>query len=110
MFTIFLGGISIHVSQALVSHFLGIDMVWGATSKEAERVNFGEEITRIFVRFKGTFVFCFGLTAMVICGVYVFPDQWKITSFWSIYPVGTVIVSHFCLPVFLNPALMMFTW
>ena len=39
---VFLGGVSLHVSQALVSHMAGREMVWGATSKEGR----GRELLR----------------------------------------------------------------
>lgn len=108
--TIFLGGLSMHVSQALLSHFFEIDMVWGATSKEAENVNFMDELPRLLGRFKWTFIFCILTSAvMIACALYV-PWNWRIDTFVAIYPLGTVVVSHFMLPVVLNPALMMFTW
>ncbi|KAK4458722.1 glucans biosynthesis glucosyltransferase H [Cladorrhinum samala] len=110
MFTIFLGGISIHLSQAILSHFFEIDMVWGATAKELEKVNFGSEIVQIIRRFKFTFVFCFACTALMICGSAVFPIQWQIHQLYSIYPLASTVICHFALPVLLNPALMMFTW
>ncbi|KAJ9653900.1 hypothetical protein H2201_009082, partial [Coniosporium apollinis] len=50
---LFLGGISLHVSQALLSHMFGIDMNWGATAKEVENISFFEEIPRVLNRFKG---------------------------------------------------------
>lgn len=110
MFTIFLGGISLHVSQAILSHFFEIDMNWGATAKEAQDVHFGEEFVRILKSFKFTFVYCFGCTALMICGYYVFPWDWQVRELFSIYPLAAVVISHFCLPVLLNPALMLFTW
>ncbi|KAK0635786.1 glycosyl transferase family group 2-domain-containing protein [Bombardia bombarda] len=110
MFTIFLGGISLHVSQAILSHFFEIDMAWGATAKEIEEVHFGQEIVRILRTFKWTFVYCFSCSALMVAGIYAFPHDWTIDKFFSIYPLATVVVSHFCLPVMLNPALMMFTW
>ncbi|KAK3377889.1 glycosyl transferase family group 2-domain-containing protein [Podospora didyma] len=110
MFTIFLGGISLHVSQAILCHFFEIDMVWGATAKEIEEVHFGEEIIRILKSFKFTFIYCFACTALMVCGVYYFPYNWRIDQFFSLYPLAAVVASHFALPVLLNPALMMFTW
>ncbi|TDZ51795.1 Glucans biosynthesis glucosyltransferase H [Colletotrichum trifolii] len=110
IFFIFLGGISLHVSKALACHFFEIDIQWGATAKEVETCNFLEEIPKLFKSFAGTFVFCFGLTALIICGYYVFPVQWQIRTFATIYPLCATIVSHFALPVLLNPALMKFTF
>lgn len=110
MFTIFLGGISVHISQAILCHLFEINMAWGATAKEVEQVHFGEEVIRILRRFKFTFIYCIVCTAVMICGVYAFPYEWRITFFFSIYPLAIVVISHFALPVLLNPALMMFTW
>lgn len=110
MFTIFLGGIQLHVSQALLSHFLGIEMNWGATAKEIEDINFVEEIPRLLKRFKGTFIFVFLMTALMVCGAFAFPYQWRINDFAAIWPLGSCTVSHFLLPVVLNPALMVFAW
>ncbi|KAI0164495.1 glycosyl transferase family group 2-domain-containing protein [Hypoxylon sp. FL1284] len=110
LMTIFLGGLSLHVSQALVSHFLGIDMAWGATSKEYEEVNFLEEVPRLLRRFKGTFLWCALMTALLICGVYAFPVEWRIVHLASIWPLAWIVGCHFLLPVVLNPALMVFAW
>jgi hypothetical protein len=50
------------------------------------------------------------MTALMICGYFVFPRDWRITDFVSIYPLAAVTASHFALPVLLNPALMKFTF
>jgi len=110
LMSIFLGGVSLHVSQALLSHMFGIDMTWGATSKEAENVTFFEEIPRVITRFKGTFLMCFTLTALMIVMVYAVPYFWRIDIFIAVFPLSTVVVSHFMLPIALNPNLMLFTW
>src|SRR5687768_14021496 len=106
LMTIFLGGVSLHISQALVCHFLSIDMSWGATAKEHEDVDFLEEMPRLFKKFKWTFLLCFLLTALMICGVYVFPPLWKIEAASSIFPLALVVFNHFALPIILHPALM----
>ncbi|KAK1598568.1 glycosyl transferase family group 2-domain-containing protein [Colletotrichum navitas] len=110
IFTIFLGGISLHVSKALLCHFFEINIQWGATSKEVERCNFMEEIPKIIKSFAGTFIYTFAGTALIVCGIYVFPPLWQINTFATLYPVGVSVVSHFALPVLLNPALMKFTF
>ncbi|KAI1751675.1 glycosyl transferase family group 2-domain-containing protein [Xylaria castorea] len=108
--SIFLGGLSLHVSQAILCHFFSIDMTWGATAKEIEEVNFLDEIPRLIKRFKGTFVFCFGAVGLIIAGIYGFPAEWRITYFASIFPLAWLVACHFLLPVVLNPALMVFAW
>ena len=110
LLVIFLGGISLHVSQALVSHMVGYDMSWGATAKEVENVSFFEEIPRVIKRFKFTFIFCIVMTAGMVLLATVVPYQWRITFFTPIWPLACVIVSHFLLPIMLNPNLMLFTW
>jgi hypothetical protein len=107
--SIFLGGISLHVSQSLLCHFFEIDMTWGATAKEAEAVLFFEELPRLLRRFKFTFCFCLGsAAAMVVCASTDAP--WRIRDFVAIFPLCTVVVSHFLLPIALNPALMTFSF
>ncbi|KAI1462789.1 glycosyl transferase family group 2-domain-containing protein [Annulohypoxylon moriforme] len=110
LMTIFLGGLSLHVSQALLSHFFSIDMTWGATAKEYEEVNFLEEIPRLIRRFKGTFLWCAAMTALLVCGAFAFPIEWRIKHLASIWPLAWIVGCHFLLPVALNPALMVFAW
>lgn len=107
---IFLGGVSLHVSQALLSHLFSVDMTWGATSKEAENTTFFQEIPRVLRQFRGTFVFVFGSAIMMALLATIAPPFWRITDFVAIYPLSTVIAGHIMLPILLNPGLMMFTW
>jgi len=108
---VFLGGVSLHISQALVSHLLGIDMTWGATAKEVEDVGFFEEIPRVLKRFKWTFIFCIvSAVAMMLLGLGPVPPLWRIGFFTAVWPMAVVIVCHFLLPIVLNPNLMLFTW
>ncbi|KAI5236437.1 hypothetical protein E4T43_08620 [Aureobasidium subglaciale] len=110
MLTCFLGGLSLHLSQALLSHFFGIDMNWGATSKEAEDTTFFEEVGKVIKNFKYTFAACFIMAAgMVVCSVAL-PWNWQIHQFFAIWPLATVVVSHFLTPIVLNPQLIRFTW
>jgi hypothetical protein len=66
LLTIFLGGLSIHVFQAIVCHMLSIDMSWGATAKEATRTSFFAEIPTILKKFKFTFIFCFTMVSTLL--------------------------------------------
>lgn len=47
MLAIFLGGLSLHLSMALLAHAFEIDMSWGSTAKEYEASNFYLEIPKI---------------------------------------------------------------
>ncbi|MCJ1395005.1 hypothetical protein MMC18_007886 [Xylographa bjoerkii] len=107
---IFLGGVSLHVSQALLCHLFSIDMSWGATSKEATNTTFFKEIPKLLKKFKFTFVFVFLTTGMIIAMGTVAPPFWQINFFIAIFPIGTIIFSHLMLPIALNPSLMLFTW
>lgn len=107
---VFLGGVSLHVSQALLSHMFGMSMQWGATAKEVENVSFFEEIPRVIKRFKGTFIFCVGVSIMMAVFALAVPEMWRITFFTPIWPLACVVVCHFLMPIVLNPNLMLFTW
>ncbi|ETS78404.1 hypothetical protein PFICI_10466 [Pestalotiopsis fici W106-1] len=112
MLAIFLGGLSLHVSQALLAHMFEIDMTWGATSKEAEFSNFFIEVPKVLKKFKFSMLFSLIFIAgMIILAVAPFvPYDWRITDFVAILPMATVATSHFLLPLALNPALMTFSW
>lgn len=110
LMTIFMGGISMHVFQSISCHALGINMSWGSTSKEVENVTFFSEIPRLLERFKYTFMFCIGSAVGMGVAATIVPWNWRITEFTAIFPLCTIIVGHFFLPIALNPALMKFTW
>ena len=112
MLAIFLGGLSLHVSQALLAHMFEVDMTWGATSKEAEFSNFFIEVPRVLRRFKWSMSFALlGIVAMIVLARAPFiPFSWAITDFIAILPMATVTASHLLLPIVLNPALMTFSW
>lgn len=110
LLTIFLSGLSLHVSQALLSHMFSIDMSWGATSKEVENTTFFKEMPKLLKKFKFTFVFCISCTTMMIVFSQWLPPFWRIDTLIAIYPLCTIVVGHFLLPVVLNPSLIMFTF
>jgi hypothetical protein len=112
MLAIFLGGLSLHVSQALLAHMFEINMTWGATAKEAEFSNFFIEVPKVLKKFKFSIAFAaLGITGMIIMAKASFvPYDWRITDFVAILPMATVSASHLLLPLALNPALMTFSW
>ncbi|KAL3418796.1 glycosyltransferase family 2 protein [Phlyctema vagabunda] len=112
MLAIFLGGLSLHVSQALLCHMFEIDMTWGSTSKEAEFSNFFIEVPKVLKKFKFSMLFSIiGIAGMIILAVAPFvPYDWQIKDFVAILPMATVTASHLLLPLALNPALMTFSW
>ena len=111
LLSVFLGGLSLHVSQALLAHMFELDMSWGATAKEAEVSNFFIEVPRVLRRFKVSIAFAVGaVLGMGVLGSEVVPHEWRIRDFVAVLPMATVAGSHLLLPVVLNPALMTFSW
>ncbi|PBP28266.1 hypothetical protein BUE80_DR000804 [Diplocarpon rosae] len=111
MLAIFLGGLSLHVSQALLAHMFKIDMTWGATSKEAEFSNFFIEVPKVLKKFWGSMAFSLvGIAGMAVLSTDLVPYDWQITDFVAILPMATITASHLLLPLALNPALMTFSW
>ncbi|KAH3910411.1 hypothetical protein HBI56_075860 [Parastagonospora nodorum] len=112
MLAIFLGGLSLHVSSALLAHMFEYNMQWGATAKEAEFSNFFIEVPRVLKRFK----YSFAISTIAIAGVAILalgefiPFGWRVTDFTAIFPMCIVWSSHLLLPIVLNPALMTFTF
>lgn len=113
MLAIFLGGLSLHVSSALLAHMFEINMTWGATAKEAEFSNFFIEVPKVLRKFKFSMLFAvIGILGMIVLseGNSFVPPDWQIKDFVAILPMSTVTVSHMLLPIVLNPALMTFSW
>ncbi|GAB7340885.1 hypothetical protein MBLNU457_7239t1 [Dothideomycetes sp. NU457] len=110
LFIIFLGGVSLHISQALLSYFFCIDMSWGATAKEVDDASFFEEVPKIIKKFKYTLIYCIAVIILMIVCATALPPLWRIDQFISIFPLAFNIACHFCLPLLLNPSLMRFTF
>jgi hypothetical protein len=110
MLTVFLGGTSLHISQAILSHFFSIDMEWGSTSKEVEDVSFFQAIRHVARKFKWTFLFCVAMIAAMLVCAFVIQEDWQIRLLIACWPMGTLIVNHALLPIVLNPQLMTFHW
>ena len=110
MLTVFFGGLSYHVSAALLAHLLHVDMQWGATSKEKENSNFFQEIPKIVKTFKWMYLFLILVSGgMIYLGQFA-PRGWLIQDFTAIVPLAVNIVSHALTPFVLNPSLMVFNY
>lgn len=109
---VFLGGISIHVSEALLAHMFEVDMTWGATAKTLEFTNFFIEVPRTLRRFWFSFSFSIIMVAgMIIMSIAPFvPYGWHINQLESIVPMTSLVTAHILLPLALNPGLMTFAW
>ncbi|KAF8865895.1 hypothetical protein BDZ45DRAFT_735843 [Acephala macrosclerotiorum] len=112
MFVLFFGGMSLHISQALLCHLFSIDRSWGATSKEVEFSNFFTEIPNVARSFEYSITMSLAtIAAMVIMAKGEFiPWSWNIEQFAAIFPLAMLCACHLLLPVALNPGLMTFSW
>lgn len=110
MMTCFFGGLSYHITVALLAHLFHIDMQWGSTSKEKEESNFFQEMPKIFKTFRWMYLFiaiCVG--GMIYLGAFAPPD-WAITDFTAIVPLALNLTFHALVPLVLNPSLMVFNY
>lgn len=110
LMTTFFGGVSFHITVALLAYLFNIDMQWGATSKEKEGSNFFQEMPRIFRTFKWMYLFItLILGGMIYLGVFAPPD-WAILDFTAIVPLALNLGFHAMVPIVLNPSLMVFNY
>lgn len=82
----FFGGLSIHLSQALLAHMFSYNITWGATKKEVENSNFWLEVPKILKRFWFALVLSLGQCfLMIILSTDAVPVGWQIPgSDWSV--------------------------
>ncbi|PHH74648.1 hypothetical protein CDD82_4832 [Ophiocordyceps australis] len=110
LMTVFFGGISFHVSLALLAHLFHVDMQWGATAKEKEDSNFFQEMPRIFTTFRWMYlVIAMFVAVMIYLGAFAPPD-WAITDFTVVVPLSLTLGFHALVPLVLNPSLMIFNY
>ncbi|KZT65726.1 hypothetical protein DAEQUDRAFT_731159 [Daedalea quercina L-15889] len=112
-FFFFFGGLSIHLSQALLAHLFSYNITWGATKKEVERSNFWLEVPKILKRFWIALVICILLVAvMIILTTPAVPSGWQISGWdWAvILPLAVTIGCHLLYPIVLNPWFMIFSY
>ncbi|KAJ6542316.1 glycosyl transferase family group 2-domain-containing protein [Mycena vulgaris] len=107
-FSLFFGGLSIHLCTAILAHVFSYDMTWGSTAKEVKQSNFWIEVPRIWKNFRLSFIVCFtGISMMVLFTSNLVPLEWQIQANYALsIPVCLVIGCHIGLPIILNPWLM----
>ena len=110
MLLIFFGGLSFHLSRAILCHMFSIDMRWTLTAKEKESSNFFKELPKIFQRFKYMYaVVLLVVVAMIYLGCFA-PAGWNIEVAIAVAPMTVTLVEHALLPLVLNPSLMVFNY
>ncbi|KAJ7049552.1 glycosyl transferase family group 2-domain-containing protein [Mycena amicta] len=112
-FFFFFGGLSIHLSTAVLAHLFSYNMTWGATTKEVQRSNFWIEVPAIWKRFRLALFISFTLIVMmIVLSLPVMTPAWQIpgTSWAVILPLALVAAGHILFPIVLNPWLMIFSY
>ncbi|ORY82425.1 glycosyl transferase family group 2-domain-containing protein [Protomyces lactucae-debilis] len=100
--TIFLQGISMHVSRCLALHLLGRKMTWESTSKSLEESSVQSDLPMIWGRFKAMYIILLIMLCMVIALGFAVPENWRITSFGAVFPLLWLICWHLCVPVLMH--------
>ena len=82
----FFGGLSIHLSQALLAHMFSYNITWGATKKEVERSNFWQEVPKIVTRFRVSLIISFIMSiVMIVLTTEIVPIGWRIFGWdWAV--------------------------
>ncbi|KAF8577758.1 hypothetical protein K439DRAFT_1639454 [Ramaria rubella] len=112
-FFFFFGGLSLHLSGAILAHLFSYNMTWSATKKEVEVTNFFKEFPRITKRFWLTLLICFvAVGCMIVLSTSLIPEGWQITGdAWAvIFPLAIQVGCHILFPIVLNPWLMIFSY
>lgn len=114
MLSVFLGGLSLHISQALLAHMFGYNMSWGSTAKEAKVTSFFQEAPLVLKRFKWSLLLSIlGIVMMICLGTGLgglIRHDFRINSMVAILPLATLLGSHLLTPIVLNPGLMTFSY
>ncbi|CCG81821.1 Putative uncharacterized protein [Taphrina deformans PYCC 5710] len=100
---IFLGGLSMHLSYALIAHMCDLNIQWGATAKTLEAQSFFVELPKIWHTFKYVYLTIFLLVVMQVyfaCFAAPLDRIWGITANG---PLIWVLVMHAFAPLILNP-------
>jgi len=95
---IFFGGLSIHISQAILAHLFSCNITWDATKKEVERSNFWMEVPKVLKRFWLSLVISTLCVLTVgLLSTKLVPPEWRIEkSSWSlILPLVYVLSAPF---------------
>lgn len=110
MLLVFFGGLSFHLSRAILAHMFSIGMRWTTTAKEKDNSNIFKEMPKIFRRFKWMYAVVLPLiVSMVYLGCFA-PRGWYIDETIAVVPMAVTLAEHALLPLVLNPSLMVFNY
>lgn len=102
LLVIFLGGISMHLSYALIAHMFSLKMEWGATAKSLESGTFTAELPKIWGRFKYMYGTLVALSALQIYLAVWAPAKYHIFGLTSNLPLIFMMLMHAIMPFALN--------
>lgn len=102
LLVIFLGGISMHLSYALIAHMFSLKMEWGATAKSVESGTFVSELPKIWARFKYMYGILLLLAALQIYLAIGVPQKYHICGLTSNLPLCFMMIMHAIMPFALN--------
>jgi hypothetical protein len=109
MGVVFFSGLSFHVMTALGAHITSYDMTWGATKKDLETPTITEELPVVFKRHWLTWLLCIiCIAGVAVVATTAVPIGWRISDFAVMFPMLWLVCGHFCYPLLLNPAVMLF--
>lgn len=103
MMSIFMGGLGIHLTSALLAHLFSIDVNWGSTNKTLENSSFSKEVPKIWKQFKWLYIGLAFLILMMIALAFATPEGWRINGLVPCICLGWLIAAHALLPIALNP-------
>lgn len=96
---VFFGGLSWHLSYALLAHMFCLPIEWSSTAKEVESGGFFVGMERVWKAFR--FVIAF-MVLFIGCMIYLSlfaPTGWQITAWTSILPIANQVFGHVALPI-----------
>jgi hypothetical protein len=100
--TLFLQGISMHVSRCLLLHLFGQKMSWDSTSKSLEERSLQSDLPMIWRRFRAMYAVLSVLLSVLLILGFAVPQPYQIRSFSAIFPLAWVICWHAVVPILLH--------
>jgi hypothetical protein len=108
--TLFFAGLMYHIFNGLFRHMFDMSAEWGATTKEMDNVEFTlslffSEVWDTFKRFWFMYI-CIVLFSIFWALVYLLGPGWMEWNGFAMTPFIVMMVSHFFMPILLNPNAM----
>lgn len=102
---VFFGGLSLHITKALVYHLLSLPLTWGSTAKTLDNSYFLKELPMIWRRFKYMYAFVsLASLSCIILALSIVPIGWRIEpSVFTGLPIAWTLACHAASPLILNP-------